>query len=340
MNIEIVTTDNSGLKETGFGAINACNSVLASVKKLGHNARLNVCGSEKGLDAIAQRKPDLVILAVKYIAIPDQDDIWLSEYFANKSINFSGSPRGVLEYDSSKVLAKAHLNKCGVRTARFFTAVPQQYKSGNELPLSFPLFLKPSDAANGNGIDDFSYVSNFEEFQKKVLSLHREFGEPTLAEEYLDGREFTVAIIKTADGKYIVSPVEIVPEQSANGIRMLGEKAKRENKEEFNRVDDGELSEHVRKVAIEAFNGLGVRDFGRIDIKANMSGQCFFMEANLVPGMTSMSSYFPRACEMARSLSYDHVVALIVDAGLERDSATAAIHAKSTKPVAVLLPAA
>jgi D-alanine-D-alanine ligase len=168
MNIEIVTTNNSGLKETGFGAINACNSVLASVRKLGHNARLNVCGTEKSLDEIARREPDLVILAVKYIAIPGQNAIWLSEYFANKSINFSGSPRGVLEYDSSKVLAKAHLNKCGVRTARFFTAVPGQHKSVSDLPLSFPLFLKPSDAANGNGVDDFSFVINFEEFQKKV----------------------------------------------------------------------------------------------------------------------------------------------------------------------------
>jgi len=340
MNIEIVTTDNSGLKETGFGAINACNSVLASVKKLGHNVRLNVCSTRKSLDEIAQRKPDLVILAVKYIAIPGQDDIWLSEYFANRAINFSGSPRGVLEFDSSKVQAKAHLHKCGVKTASYFTAVPGQYKSGSELPISFPMFLKPSDAANGNGIDESSFVSNFEEFQKKVLSLHNEFGEQVLAEEYLGGREFTVAIIKTAYGKYIISPVEIVPAQSANGIRILGEKAKCENKEEFNRVDDVELSETVRKVAIEAFKGLGVRDFGRIDIKTTVSGRCFFMEANLVPGMTSLSSYFPRACEVAHSLSYDHVIALIVDAGLNRVPAAVSTHAKSIQPVSVLLPAA
>jgi len=339
MNIEIVTTDNSGLKETGFGAINACNSVLASVKKLGHNARLNVCGTEKSLDKVAQRRPDLVILAVKYIAIPGQDDIWLSEYFANKAINFSGSPRGVLKFDSSKVLAKAHLKKCGVRTANFFTAIPDQYKSGSELPINFPLFLKPSDAANGNGIDDFSFVSNFEEFQKKVLSLHSEFGEPVLAEEYLNGKEFTVAIIKTAYGKHVISPVEIIPVQSANGIRFLGEKAKRENREEFKSVGDGELSMNLRRVAIDAFKALGVRDFGRIDIKTNILGQCYFMEANLVPGMTSKSSYFPRACEAAHALTYDSLIALIVDAGLKRVPATVSIGAEPTGPVSVLLPA-
>lgn len=340
MNIEIVTTPNSGFKETGFGAINACNSVLASVRKLGHNARLNVCSTERSLHEIAQRKPDLVILAVKYVSISDNDDIWLSAYFANHGINFSGSSRGVLEFDSSKVLAKAHLKKCGIRTADFFTAVPGQHKSASELKIDFPLFLKPSDAANGNGIDDFSFVSNFEEFQKKVLSLYSEFGEPVLAEEYLGGKEFTVSIIETAYGKHTVSPVEIVPAQSANGIRILGEKAKRENREEFNSVGDGELSWNVRKLAIEAYKGLGVRDFGRIDIKTNNLGQCFFMEANLVPGMTSMSSYFPRACEMVHSLTYDKVIALIVDAGINRVPATVSIGAEATGPVSVLLPAA
>ena len=340
MNIEIVTTDNSGLKETGFGAIGACNSVLASVKKLGHNARLNVCINEEHLREIAQRRPDLVILAVKYISIRDQDDICLSEYFATKAINFTGSPKRVFEYDSSKVLAKAHLKKRGVRTANFFTAVPEQYKSSTELPIKSPLFLKPSDAANGNGIDLLSFVSNFEEFRKKVLSLYNKFGEPVLAEEYLNGKEFTVAIIKTAYGKFVDSAVEITPVKSANGIRILGERAKRENMEEFNRLDDGELSRNVRRLAVEAFKGLGARDLGRIDIKTNNLGQCFFMEANLVPGMTGVSSYFPRACEMARGLTYDKVIALIVDAGISRVPATLSIGAVPGSPVLVPLPAA
>jgi len=340
MNIEIVTTDNSGLKETGFGAIDACNSVLDSVRKLGHNARLNVCSTEEHLSEVARRGPDLVILAVKYMSIRDQDDIWLSDYFANKAINFSGSPRDVLEYDSSKVLAKAHLKKYGVRTANFFTAVPEQYISGIDLPINFPLFLKPSDAANGNGIDDLSLVRNFAEFQKKVRLLYNKFGEPILAEEYLNGREFTVAIIETAFGKYVVSPVEIIPEESTNGIRILGERAKRENREEFTSLDDSEISWNVRRMAVEAFKGLGARDFGRIDIKANNLGQCFFMEANLVPGMTSISSYFPRACEMARGLTYDKVVALIVDAGISRVPVSLPVGAEPKSLIPLPLPAA
>jgi D-alanine-D-alanine ligase len=123
-------------------------------------------------------------------------------------------------------------------------------------------------------------------------------------------------------------------------MRILGERAKRENREEFNCLDDSELSWNVRRLAVEAFKELGVRDFGRIDIKANDLGQCFFMEANLVPGMTSMSSYFPRACEMARGLTYDKVVALIVDAGISRVPATGSIGPEPGSPDLVQLPVA
>ena len=43
MQIEIVTTPNEKLKETGFGSLKACRSVLDSIKKMGHTVELNVC---------------------------------------------------------------------------------------------------------------------------------------------------------------------------------------------------------------------------------------------------------------------------------------------------------
>jgi len=42
------------------------------------------------------------------------------------------------------------------------------------------------------------------------------------------------------------------------------------------------------------------------------------MEANLVPGMTSDSSYFPKSCEMEHDLTYDKVIELILESGISR----------------------
>ena len=227
MHIEIITTPNESLKESGFGTLNACNSVLDAIQGMGCSVSLNVCKTKDDLEDVVKRNPGLVILAVKYIPVNNENDIWLSDYFARYEINFTGSLREVLKFDSNKVLAKTHLTSKGIKTANYFMAVPGQYKIESELPIAFPLFLKPLDAANGNGIDDLSFVTNFTDYESKVVSLYESFGQPILAEEYLDGREFTVAVIKTLNEELIVSAVEVIPPTSSNGLRIIGAQAKK-----------------------------------------------------------------------------------------------------------------
>ena len=318
MNIEIVTTPNATLKETGFGSIDACTNVYNAVEKMGHVVGLNVCTSEQDLYSVVTKEPDLVILAVKYLSIKDGDDIWLSEYFQNHSINFTGSLRSTINFDSNKVSAKLHLNQRGVKTAKFFTATPGQFTSKHELPISFPLFLKPQDAANGNGIDDFSLVNSFEEYELKLSSLSEIYQQPVLVEEYLDGQEFTCAIIKTKSHGLIVSVIEVIPPESKNGLRILGEKAKKEDTETFRKTENNPLISKIKKLAVDSFCHLGVKDFGRIDIKTNTLGECFFMEANLIPGMSSSTSYFPKACHIAKDYSYEKVIQLVIEGGINR----------------------
>jgi D-alanine-D-alanine ligase len=318
MRIEIITTSNEALKETGFGTLKACHNVLDSIRRLGYTVTLNVCETATDLDEVAKRKPDLVVLAVKYIAVENGSDIWLSDYFKKNGINFTGSSREVLKFDSDKVLAKSHLRKKGIRTADYFTAIPGQYTCESELPIAFPLFLKPLDAANGNGINDLSFVTSFADYESKVLSLYNVFNLPVLAEEYLDGREYTVAVINTLSSGLMVSAVEVVPPRSANGLRILGEQAKRDDSEELKKAGDNEIMDRVMKLAVDAFFHLGARDFGRVDVKVSSSGQCYFMEVNLVPGMTCGSSYFPKACEIEAGLTYDKMIGLILAQGLRR----------------------
>jgi len=318
LNIEIITTQNENLNETGFGNLKACHSVFDSIERIGYDVRLNICKSKRDLESIVKRNPDLVVLAVKYISLQNGNNIWLSEYFSWHGINFTGSPRDVLRFDSNKISAKLYLANKGINTARYFTAIPEQYQCASELAIKFPLFLKPTDAANGNGIDDFSFVTNFSEFENKVLSLYSRFSTPVLVEEYLDGREFTVSIINTPNNEPIISPIEIVPPKSKNGLRILGQKVKNDDSEKLKLIEDDEIKNKVTTLAINSFLTLGVRDFGRIDIRANKADDYFFIEANLVPGMTYGSSYFPKSCEIERTLTYDEVIQLMLESGLCR----------------------
>ena len=318
MNIEIITTPNEELKESGFGSLTSCRSVLEAAIQMGHNVVLNICKTKDDLLNTIIRKPDLVILAVKYISIKNEDDIYLSEYFDTHKINYTGSTRDVLKFDSNKILAKTHLKNRGIKTLKYFTAIPGQYKSEEELPINFPLFLKPIDAANGNGIDDLSYVTNFEDFKSKVISLHDEFNLPILVEEYLEGNEYTVSVIQMNNGRLLISPIEIIPPSSTNGLRILGHKAKTDSSEQLRKVSDNILKVKLTKMATDVFYGLGIRDYARIDIKTNQKGECYFMEVNLVPGMTEGSSYFPKSCEIDNKLVYREVVVLMLSQGLRR----------------------
>ena len=318
MKIEIITTDNATLKETGFGSITACKGVLDSINLMvGRSAVLSVCQTTEQLDEVVKRKPDLVILAVKYIITQDEETIWLSEFFEKNGINFSGSQKDTLMFDSDKVLAKEYLKDRSISTARYFTAIPGEYSRDYDIPINYPLFLKPSDAANGNGVDEFSFVNNFSEFEKKVSSLYELYKLPILVEEYLDGQEFTVAMIKTKAGDLLVSSVEVIPPK-VNGIRVVGEKMIESYPEGLKVIEDSIVMDRVKKLAIDVYMDLEIRDYARIDIKSNQSGQCFFLEANLVPGMTNNSSHFPKAFEMDLGLSYDKVIEHIVDEGISR----------------------
>ncbi len=217
-----------------------------------------------------------------------------------------------MRYDSDKVCAKIRLASIGIKTAKYFTAIPDQFRSEIDLPFSFPLFLKPTDAANGNGVDDMSFVETFGEFEAKVRSLHETYGQPILVEEYLGGREFTVAITKSGIGEIAVSAIEIVPPESSRTLRILGATVKRLDTEVLQAIESHNIRS-VEELAIASFLGLGARGFGRIDVKMDNVGQCYFMEANLVPGMNQRTSYFPRAFGIANEIPYDDVIQLMLD---------------------------
>ena len=104
--------------------------------------------------------------------------IWLSDYFSQYGIPHTGSNRATLEFDSDKSKAKSVLLEKGVATAKFFLARPGSFISERQLPLPLPLFVKPMDAANGNGVDENSLVHDFASYEAKVEEIFTTFGAP------------------------------------------------------------------------------------------------------------------------------------------------------------------
>lgn len=324
--IEVVGANNVDLKESGFGSLETAKGISRILKHHYHDVRFSEVENEGDLSSIADRNPDLVILCIKYIIGPEtKSQIWLSEYFSNRHIPHTGSTRAGLEFDSNKGKAKTVLLNKGSVTAKFFLAHPNLFDSEQRLPLPFPLFVKPLDAANGNGVDEHSLVHDFKSYQSKVQRIFEAYGVSALVEEVLSGREFTVAILESSrHGPRMVMPVEIIVPMNEKGDRVLGSIEKLSNCEQLLAVEEPAITE-VAALADQAFTLLGARDFGRIDIKMDASGKPYFIEANLVPGMTPETSYFPRACSINNSLSYETVVMKIAELALGRTEMIAVV---------------
>lgn len=327
--IAIVATDTQDLKETGFGSIETCRFFYDQIKEAYQTVTFHEISSISGLNEIVTSKPDLVVLCSKYLLdVNSNTKTWFSEYFSEHAIAFTGSDRTSLEFDSNKGKAKAAMQNHGIATAKFFQTCPGQFETEDKLPLLLPLFVKPIDAANGNGIDENSIVRDFESYQNKVKELFESFGADVLVEEVLPGREFTVAVFDDPEnGLRSIMPVEIIAPMNEKGDRILGCAAKQQNHELLRTITEPTLTA-VSELAGSVFTALGIKSFGRIDIKLDAEGAPNFLEANLVPGMTPDSSYFPRACSLQNgskskknkptSMTHSEVALRIVELGLNR----------------------
>lgn len=187
MRIEIIITPDDPLCERCFGCLKACDGVSDSIKNMGFSVLVSLCKTENDLIEVKDRVLDIFVLAKKYLVVSHRNNSWLSKCFEKNGVVFIDSDREILRFGSDKILAKSTLRTLGVRTEEYFTVLPGQYKCDNNLSIDYSIYIEPIESSSGNGVDDDSVVN-------KVNALCEVYQCSFLAEECLDGKEFTVAI--------------------------------------------------------------------------------------------------------------------------------------------------
>ncbi|MEK7673412.1 MAG: D-alanine--D-alanine ligase [Patescibacteria group bacterium] len=320
--IEVVISSLSGLN---IMSLESCKEVCNVLKDYFTEVGTTIIKKKEDLEKLVQKKPDLVFSGIKYVGFTkssllrdSKNKIWLSEYLDSKGINHTGSQVGALKLEFDKVLAKKEMQKNDIKTSPFFVALPGQYKKDVELPIPFPVFIKPIYEGSGKGVGADSLVTNFEEFEKKVESIYEEFKNPALVEKYLSGREFTVGIFDEGNGKKTAMPVEMIAVADSDGNKILTYKAKKDDDERLVPVEDSREFKRLSTFAKKAFTALGARDYGRIDIRMDGHGDLYFLEANLLPGLNPRKSYFIKTCKRNSEISYENILLRIVEIALKR----------------------
>jgi len=315
----------------GFVNVKNCVNVYNALNEKYTHVNFNIIRTKSDLDKIIFRKPDLVFTGIKYVLFTEdeitkeiKEKIWISEYFANAGINYTGSGKEAIELEFSKDAAKKRVAKFGINTVSYFVARPGMYKTADELPVTFPLFIKPLREGDGKGIGIDSVVYDFESYQNKVQNIYTSFNQSALVEKYLSGREFTVSILGSDfNNEPIAMPIEITFSDKNSNNKILGYETKKENKEMVIAIDNEDIFDSVVSIAKRSFIALGARDYGRIDIIMDENDCPYFLEANLVPGMTQRpndidSSYFPRACFINNHITYQDTVQEIAEIAFNR----------------------
>lgn len=308
--IEIV---RSSIMDLSSLSIVSCNAIFDALSKHYEHVGVTTINNEHDLLQLAIKKPDLAFMGMTHV-LAGSNKIWLSSYLEGHGINCTGSRQSAhaLEIDKSK--AKQKVLNAGLSTAAFVVAKPGD--SVDELPLKFPLFVKPTSLGGGEGIDGASVVKDQAQLKAKLQSLEATYGADALIEEYLSGREFSVAILADElSGELRAWPVELIAELNARGHRLLDAKAKISDQEVVRTIDDAYVKARVTQLAVRAFRALGARDYGRIDIRLNSKGVPQFLEANLIPSLIEGYGSFPKASWLNASLGYEAMILLIVRLG-------------------------
>lgn len=189
-----------------------------------------------------------------------------------------------------KVSTKLVLEMKNVPTANWTLAMPDTPSS----PLPLPVVVKPSDDGSSVGISKVSTPDQWNE-ALRVANTHE--GVKIMVEEFIPGREFTVAVV---DGE-AWPVIEIV---AKGGWYGYDEKYKSdETKYPF--LEDAELSAKMQKIAVDAYKAVGCRGVTRIDFRVSPLGRCYVLELNTSPGFTS-HSLVPKA-GMKTGLSFAEV---------------------------------
>ncbi len=167
--------------------------------------------------------------------------------------------------------------------------------------LGLPLFVKPANEGSSVGISKVNAAGELPAAYREA-ARHDKL---VLAESYIGGGEFTVAIL----GERALPVIKIEP---ANEFYDYEAKYLRNDTRYLCPSGLGATREAgMQRIAQQAFALIGGRGWGRVDFLNDEAGKQYLLEVNTSPGMTD-HSLVPMAARQA-GMSFDQLVLRILE---------------------------
>jgi D-alanine-D-alanine ligase len=232
-------------------------------------------------------------------------------------IPFTGSDSLTLGICLDKSRTKEILSYYNIPNSKFYIYENSSQLNGTQF--NFPLFVKPVCEGSSKGIFASSITNNLSELQAEVERVTELYNQPALVEEFLPGREFTVALLGNGSETKVLPIIEVRFDKFPENVKPVYSYETKwilDTKEnDFDVFDcpanlDEELKEKIIDVCLRTYMVLRCRDWSRIDLRLDRNGIPNVIEINPLPGIMPdprENSGFPKAARAA-GMSYDEMI--------------------------------
>ena len=277
------------------------SGVLAALQSKGVDAHAFDPG-QRSIAELAAEKFDRVFIALHGRFGEDGS---LQGALEQMNIPYTGSGVMACAIGMDKIYTKMIWLMKGLPTPRYASLTESTDLAAVVADLGLPLIVKPPHEGSTIGITKVRAAAEL----KAAYQLAAGFDDIVLAEEFVTGREFTVAVLGHGVNARALPIVEIV---APGGNYDYQNKYFNDDTKYFcPAVIDAATNAEMERLAVEAFRALDCEGWGRVAILLRESdNKPFLIEVNTSPGMTS-HSLVPMAAR-AMGMSYEELCVEIV----------------------------
>jgi D-alanine-D-alanine ligase len=306
-----IETSESFVDASEFGVLEQMESIAAAVQEAGHEVVIFSTDDDVNrlCNFLTQEEPDVIFNCCESIMGESKLEMNVAAMYELYGIPYTGSSALTLGIALNKGLTKAILASRGIPTPRYAILESDELSATREL--TYPLITKPIGEDASIGIDSGAVVHDEVSLGERVRFLLSEFRQPVLAEEFVDGREMNVGMIANSDGILETLPIsEITFDQVPEGMpKIVSYEAKWVEESPLYKTTlpvcpapiDERLAAETRRIAREAAQAIGLRDYGRVDLRIDANDRIFVLEANPNPDISEDAGFMRAARASGRT---------------------------------------
>jgi D-alanine-D-alanine ligase len=235
------------------------------------------------LAAIGDHRPDVVFNLCEALGGDSRLEVHAAWLLESLGLPFTGSPYHALRHCLYKVEANQILARAGVR-------VPPTVRvdSPDRLPkVAFPVIVKPEREDGSAGIGRESVVHDPRRLRDQVACVIEAHRQPAVVQRYIHGRELAVSLLGSPSPRAL-PPGEILFHDLPEGHPHILTFASKWHPETIDSMGTPSAPAVLRPpelrrvgaIGRRAFDVLGLRDYGRVDVRLDERGDPYVIDVN------------------------------------------------------------